>query len=333
MTDNLTEFITRLSSRWEPLRRLDRETLRTIAPILTLLMSIVVVGVITPEFLTPTTLIVLAADTATLFVLATGQTFVIMLGGIDLSIQAVASMCSVIVALLLPDWGYLSFAIAVLAGLGAGLFSGIIHVRLRIPSFIATLAASGIWVSTALVIAEARAIPISSQYRNFLTWIHGMTIGIPHEVFIGFMVFVFSFFVERYTPFGRYSAAIGAGEAATWASGVHVNRYKVIAFAISGAMAGLAGVILAGRLSSGSPTLADQFLLPAIAAVIVGGTAITGGVGSVWRTLIGALMITVLRIGMTFVNVDIFAQQIVFGTMLVLAVAATIDRSKIPIVK
>ena len=92
-------------------------------------------------------------------------------------------------------------------------------------------------------------------------------------------------------------------------------------------------MILAGRLSSGSPTLANELLLPAIAAVIVGGTAITGGVGSVWRTLIGALIISVVRIGMTFIGVDIFAQQIVFGLVLILAVAITIDRSKIPIVK
>ena len=133
--------------------------------------------------------------------------------------------------------------------------------------------------------------------------------------------------------FGRYSAAIGAGEAAAYASGVKVDRQKIIAFTLSAGFAGLAGVILAGRLASGSPTLANELLLPAIAAVVVGGTAITGGVGSIWRTLIGALIISVVRIGMTFVGVDIFAQQIVFGVVLVLAVAATIDRSKIPIVK
>ena len=109
--------------------------------------------------------------------------------------------------------------------------------------------------------------------------------------------------------------------------------HKTIACVLSGASAGLAGVILAGRLTSGSPTLANQLLVPAIAAVIVGGTAITGGVGSVWRTLIGALIISVVRIGMTFVGVDIFAQQVVFGIMLILAVAVTIDRSMIPIVK
>ena len=102
---------------------------------------------------------------------------------------------------------------------------------------------------------------------------------------------------------------------------------------LSGGFAALAGIILTGRLASGSPTLAAEMLLPAIAAVVVGGTAITGGVGSIWRTLVGALIISVVRIGMTFLGVNIFAQNIVFGAVLVIAVAITIDRSKIPIVK
>ncbi|MBV9634921.1 MAG: ABC transporter permease, partial [Methylobacteriaceae bacterium] len=116
-------------------------------------------------------------------------------------------------------------------------------------------------------------------------------------------------------------------------SGVKVGRQKIIAFIVSGSFAAFAGVMLAGRLTSGSPTLATGLLLPAIAAVVVGGTAITGGVGSIWRTLIGALIISVVRTGMTFLGIDIFAQQIVFGAVLVFAVAVTIDRSKIPIVK
>lgn len=130
-----------------------------------------------------------------------------------------------------------------------------------------------------------------------------------------------------------YTTAIGAGEPAAWASGIRVNRQKIIALALCGLLAALAGLLLAGRLSSGSPTLANQLLLPAIAAVIVGGTAITGGIGGIGRTLIGALIISVVRIGMTFLGVNIFAQQIVFGAVLVAAVAGTIDRSKIPFVK
>ncbi|MNR34601.1 Ribose transport system permease protein RbsC [compost metagenome] len=112
-----------------------------------------------------------------------------------------------------------------------------------------------------------------------------------------------------------------------------MTRIKIMTFAVSAGLAALSGIIMAGRLSSGSPTLANEFLLPAIAAVLVGGTALTGGVGSVWRTLIGALLVSVVRIGMTFVGVSVFAQQIVFGVILIIAVAFTIDRSKLPVVK
>ena len=126
---------------------------------------------------------------------------------------------------------------------------------------------------------------------------------------------------------------MGAGEPAAWAAGINVDRTKIIAFAISGTLAAIAGVILAARLSSGSPSLANQLLLPAIAAVIVGGTAITGGLGGVGRTAVGALIISIVRIGMTFVGVNIFAENIVFGAVLIAAVAITIDRSKIAIIK
>ena len=309
------------------------EHLRQAMPLATLAVLIVVVGIVTPEFLRPQTLLVLASDTATLFVMAVGVTFVIMLGGIDLSIQSVASLTSVVVALCLPCFGYLGFAIATLVGTLAGILSGLAHVKLKIPSFIATLAIGGIAAGSALIISDAQAITMGERERGYLGWITGDSLGLPHEVIIGAVVLACGLFVQRYTAFGRYSQAIGAGEPAAYASGVRVDRHKIIACVLSGTFAGFAGVILAGRLASGSPTLANELLLPAIAAVIVGGTAITGGVGSVWRTLIGALIISVVRIGMTFIGVDIFAQQIVFGIVLILAVAVTIDRSKIPIVK
>jgi ribose transport system permease protein len=315
------------------MRGLSAEHVRQAMPLVTLAVLIVVVGIVTPEFLRPQTLLVLASDTATLFVMAVGVTFVIMLGGIDLSIQSVASLTSVVVALCLPRFGYLGFAMATLVGTLAGILSGLAHVKLKIPSFIATLAIGGIAAGSALIVSDAQAITMGVGERAYLGWVTGDSFGLPHEVMIGAVVLACGLFVQRYTAFGRYSQAIGAGEPATYASGVKVDRYKIVACALSGSLAGFAGVILAGRLASGSPTLANELLLPAIAAVIVGGTAITGGVGSVWRTLIGALIISVVRIGMTFVGVDIFAQQIVFGGVLILAVAATIDRSKIPIVK
>jgi ribose transport system permease protein len=309
------------------------DDIRKWLPLATLAALILLVGIAQPSFLAPGALIELASDTAVLFILATGVTFVIMLGGIDLSIQSMASLASVIVALTVTRLGYASFLVAIAIGGIAGLLSGIVHVRLKIPSFIATLAMGGVLFSAALVISKERSITLDETGRAYLTWITGRAFGSPNVIFIGLLVLAAAHVLQAHTRFGRYSAAVGAGEPAAYASGVKVGRQKIFAFVLSAAFAALAGVVLAGRLASGSPTLAAELLLPSIAAVVVGGTAITGGVGSIWRTLVGALIISVVRIGMTFLGVNIFAQNIAFGAVLIGAVAVTIDRTKIPIVK
>ncbi|MEP7454271.1 ABC transporter permease [Phyllobacterium sp. SB3] len=298
-----------------------------------LILLIIIVELASPGFLTGETLALLLSNTAVLFILATGVTFVILIGGIDLSIQAVASLASVILAQLLPSMGFAAFPVAILSGLGFGLLSGIVHVRLRVPSFVATLATGGVVAGIALWIANGRAITIEQAGRVNTMWVNESIAGIPVVVLLAIAVGMVSFLILRYTRFGRYSLAVGAGESAAYAAGINVDRTKVIAFAISGTLAAIAGVILAARLSSGSPSLANQLLLPAIAAVIVGGTAITGGLGGVGRTAVGALIISIVRIGMTFVGVNIFAENVIFGAVLIAAVAITIDRSKIAIIK
>ena len=308
--------------------------LRDNAPLATLVVLVLLVGSLSPSFLEANTLMLLAADTATLFIMGAGLTFVIMVGGIDLSVQAVASLASVVMAVTLPALGFLCVPVALATGVVAGLVSGFAQTRLRIPSFIATLAVSGIAAATALVLSGTRSVPIPPELRETVfAFAASRSFGVPNDILVAVAVLLASLFVERRTVFGRWSIAVGAGEPAALVAGVPVNRVKITALAVSGGLAALAGVVMGARLSSGSPTLANEFLLPAVAAVCVGGTALTGGVGSVARTLVGALIVSVVRIGMTFVNVDPFAQQIVFGAVLVLAVAATIDRSKIPIVK
>ena len=307
--------------------------LRTAAPALLLLVLVATIGTLQPRFLGVNTLLVVAADTVTLFTLAAGITFVVMLGSIDLSIQAVASLSSVIVALSLARLGYWAFPLAVGVGLLVGALSGWLHVGLRLPSFIVTLAVSGLVASAALALSQTRSVPVGAAGRVYLGWVNAVVLGLPAILPVGVLVAGLGVWVQRRTTFGRYSEAIGAGEAATWASGVRVGRQKVFAFALSGGLSALAGILLAGRLSSGSPTLANELLLPAVAAVVVGGTAITGGVGGVGRTLIGALIITVIRVGMTYVGVNVFAQQIIFGVLLILSVAATTDRTKVGIIK
>ncbi len=309
-------------------------TLRAVLPAIVLAALIGLVGAWDKTFLSPSNLLSVAGDTITLFLMASGVTIVIIIGGIDLSVQAVASMASCIVAAYLPKWGAAAIPAALIAGALAGWIGGLASTRLRIPSFIATLAVSGVVTSAGFWFSGTRSINISDSLSNhYLFWAVGTTFGAPREVLVGLVALAALTFVLDLTPFGRRVRAIGSQERAAIAAGVHVDRVKVFAFTLSGLMAGLAGIVMSARLGSGSPTLANEFLLPAIACIIVGGTSITGGVGSVWRTFLGALILQVVRIGMTYVGVTVFAQQIVFGFILVAAVAVTMDRLKVQIVK
>ena len=265
--------------------------LRDLAPLATLVILFGVVVLLEPAFLSLDTLRLLGADTATLFIMAAGLTWVVLLGGIDLSVQALASLSSVVVALLLPQIGALAILVAVLAGVASGLASGAVVARLRIPSFIATLAMGGVAAALALVLSGTRSVPLGEQGGAVLRWITSTTLSVPNEVLIATLVLLGCLVLERTTVFGRWITAVGAGEPAAIIAGVPSQLVKVAALALSGGLAAFSGVVLAARLNSGSPTLADQFLLPAVAAVCVGGTALTGGVGGVLRTLIGALIV------------------------------------------
>jgi ribose transport system permease protein len=211
------------------------DDIRKWLPLATLAALILLVGIAQPSFLELGTLIGLASDTAVLFILATGATFVIMLGGIDLSIQSMASLASVIVALTVTPLGYGSFLVAIAIGAVAGLISGIMHVRLKIPSFIATLAMGGVLFSAALVISKERSITLNEAGRAYQAWMTGQAFGLPNVISIGLLVLAAAHILQAHTRFGRYSAAIGAGEPAAYASGVKVARQKIFAFVLSAA--------------------------------------------------------------------------------------------------
>ncbi len=311
-----------------------KDRIRDLVPIAALLILVFGITSYSPGFMRPENLLGFTADTMTLFLMASGVTFVIMLGSIDLSIQGVASMTSCIVAAMLPQYGALALVVALAAGALSGLVSGLVVNRLRIPSFVATLAVGGIVTSIAYWASDTRSVYISQENQDaWLDWATGNFLGLENEIWTGLVALVILTALLSLTRFGRMVRAIGSQERAVIASGIDVERVKLAAFVLSGFMAGLAGVVMGARLGSGSPTLANEFLLPAIACVIVGGTAITGGVGAVWKTFVGALIVAVVRIGMTFVGVSVFAQQIVFGVVLVLAVAVTMDRTKVATVK
>ena len=303
-------------------------------PWITLLVLICFVGALDSNFLRPENLLQLAGDISTLFVMALGITFVIYIGGIDLSAQSVANMTTVLATLLLPLYGGFAAVICIAIGAFFGFISGFVSTKLKVPSFIATLAVGGIALSTGQFASGQRALYMDATLREqSFNWIAGDIGGVPKEMIIAVVLLIGALILERRTTVGRAFKAIGAGELAAVASGLRVGRYKMAAFAISGAFAATAGLLFAVKLSGGSPEMANGFLLPAIVAVLVGGTPLTGGVGGVLNTLIGALIVAVVRTSMLYLDVPAMAQQIFFGLVLIAAIAFTIDRSKMRIVK
>ena len=306
-------------------------TIRQFGPLGVLIALLAGLGLFQPSFLSLYSLSVLAGESSVILVLAAGQTLVILLGGIDLSMAAIASLASVLIALSLP-WAGVAGLLGVLALTALiGAAQGFVYRWAQLPSFVVTLAGLGLWSGLALVVGRT-TIPVASGYEA-VGWLKGRDFGVPHA--FAFAVFMAGALVVmlRWSPIGRYIYAIGFGEVAAILSGVPVGKVKILVFALSGLFAGLAGMMMVARTYGGNPTIADSLLLPSIAAVVIGGTAITGGSGGLGRTVIGALMIGVLRVGIAVVGLDPAYEPIAYGLFIIVAVALSIDRSTSAIIK
>jgi ribose transport system permease protein len=300
-------------------------------PLLALLALLGAVGVAAPSFLSVDSLAVLADESSVILLLATAQTLVILMGGIDLSMAALAALASVLIALSLPGLGWVGVmgTLALTTLLGA--FQGFVHARAQLPSVIVTLAGLGIWSGVALAIAQA-TIPVTEGHAT-VAWLEGSSLGVPHAFAFAAAALGALAAALRWLPLGRQIRAIGLNPQVALLSGVRVGRVKLIVFALTGLFSGLAGMLMVARTYSGSPTAADSLLLPSIAAVLIGGTAMTGGVGGLARTLIGTLAITVLRVGIAAAGVDPAFEPIAYGVLVVIVVALTTDRSGVSIAK
>lgn len=313
-------------------RRPTRAGLLQGMPILVLITLVLAVSAANPSFLEQRSLFTAADSSAALMILALGAMVVILCGGIDLSIAALASLCSVLVAQWLPTLGIWTVPAVVIVGALAGMAQGLIHVIAQIPSFVVTLGGMALWSGLALTFSGAATIAITSTELDWAFTRVGSA-QIPSAVIVALIVVGICGAAISLTPLRRWLHAVGTSEPAAILAGVPVARVKVAAFAFSGACAGFASVLLVARTYSGSPTLADSLLLPVVAAVVVGGTAITGGHGGVARTVIGVLIIAVLRVGLSVAGVDSSYEQIIYGVLVIGAVALTIDRSKLTIIK
>ncbi len=301
-------------------------------PLIALVALVVALTVADPDFLTQRSLTAVLRTAAPLIVLAAGATLVVLCGGIDLSIAALASLTTVLLALWLPDLGGLATPVVILVAAAIGALQGVAHVLLRIPSFIVTLGGMSILSAVALVVSGAGTVRVVDD--STVKWLELYVGGyVPMSATVAIIIVAVIAVVLKVTPLQSWVSATGYSESAARLAGTPVDLVKIGAFCVSGACAGFAAVMLVSRQYSGGPTMADNLLLPAVAAIVVGGTAITGGHGSVWRSLAGALVVTLLRVGLPIVGVPSAYEQILYGVIIVFAVALTLDWSKVSIIK
>lgn len=317
-------------------------------PLLVLLIMVAALWALSPPFRTPTSLMLIGLEAAAIGVVASGQTYVILTGGIDLSVEAMVSFSGVVAAILIagsnvaggqiaegiPSWQ--AIPIALMAGLLIGLFQGTLITGLNMNPLIVTLGFRSILLGVSLVATKGAGINI--QRDSFLRFItKTFLVGewrIPMPLIIALVIYAISWIVLNHTRFGRYTYAIGGNEEAARLSGINVKMVKVIIYGISGLLASVGGILVMGRLVSGAYQNGTNMTLVSVAAVVIGGTALTGGKGSIWGTLIGVFIIRIVEAGMVYLDVPSNAKEIVLGVIIVLAVALDVlRRGEIPWLK
>ncbi len=279
------------------------------------------------NFLTIANLSNVARQYSPLALISIGQTFVIINGGIDLSVGALMALTSVCTALAMLAWGFLPGALSGLAlGTAVGTANGLLVARTPIPPFVVTLGALSMARGAAFTISGGQ--PISGLPAPLL-WLGSGDLGpVPVPAAMAITAFALFHVVLTRTRFGLYTFAIGGNEEATRLSGVPVAWYKGLAYVFSGLLAGAAGLILTARTFSGQPTIGENQELYAIAAVVIGGTRLGGGEGSLLRTFLGVLVIGILGNGLNLLNVSSFVQMILIGLIIVLAVGTDFIRER-----
>ncbi|MDR3210969.1 MAG: ABC transporter permease [Planctomycetota bacterium] len=285
-----------------------------------------------PAFLESYNLGIIGLSAAILLTVGIGQCWTIVTGGIDLSVGGLISLVSVIFVLTVGTLGLWAYPFCLLIGACCGYINGLLLTRIKIPSFIATLGTGGIFVSVAYLITP-KAVSVPGGSIKLLNVVNGSTFGQKNAILLSLLFFLVFFVIQYFTPIGRNIFYVGSNIKMSWLSGVNIVSTKNVAFTFSGIGAAAAGLILASRQFSGYPTIGAPYILSSIATVVLGGTAMTGGAGGMLNTLIGAVLMSVLQNGMTVTGVDVYLQQSLLGTMIILCVWVSFDRNKVEIVK
>lgn len=321
----------------EPKRRgVDREALRKQLhqglAFGTLVLLLVFFSIASENFFTFSNITTILLSTAVIGILALGTTFVIITGGIDLSIGTGMTLCSVLTALAMTDWGLpmpVALVVGLLTGALIGVVNGVAVSFLHLPPFIATLGTMLIAQGLALVISGVRPIYTSAVPEFRYIALGALIPGVPNAVIILFALAIVAWFILSKTILGRYNYAIGSNEEATRLSGIDTRKWKIAIYTLAGLFTGAAGIVIASRLNSAQPQLGSGYELQAIAAVIIGGTSLLGGRGTILGTLIGALIMSVLINGLRIMSIQSEWQNVVVGIVILIAVwADTLRQSR-----
>lgn len=299
-----------------------------LGPLLGLLLIIIIISFMSPSFLTATNIFNVLRQVSISALIAFGMTFVILTGGIDLSVGSTLALTGAISAGLLAGGmdPFLAMLIGLLLGAVLGAVNGVIIAKGKVAPFIATLATMTIYRGLTLVYTDGKPVSGLGDSLAFQMFGKGYFLGIPVPVLTMLLAFLVLYFILRKTTFGRRVYAIGGNEEASRLSGINVDRITIAVYSLTGMLAALSALILTSRLNSAQPTAGQSYELDAIAAVVLGGTSLTGGRGWIFGTLVGALIIGVLNNGLNLIGVSSFFQQVVKGVVILIAVL--IDRKK-----
>ncbi|MFV0253334.1 MAG: ABC transporter permease [Beutenbergiaceae bacterium] len=301
------------------------------APIAALVVLVIFFSVLSPSFFTLENSQNLVRQMAVLLVVALGATFVVLIGSIDLSIGSIVTLTGVSSAMFVATFGPEGALLGFAVGVACGLLNGVVHVYLKVPSFIVTLGTMFVFAGIALIASGGRPQPVRSAE---LSIVFGGTLwGIPTISLWALLALVVAVFIEKQLVFGYRAKAVGDAEAVAKLSGINVDRIKVGVFALSGLFAAFAGLLLMVRTNSASGSMGEPLLMEALAAILLGGTSLMGGVGGPARTILGVMVISVLSNGMNLASVDPFIQETITGLVLIAAVALTLNRRELSSVK
>ena len=307
------------------------ELLRRGFPAIFLVILVIIFTIMSPRFLSLGNLSTVLEQGTVLLVASLGATFIIMAGSIDISVGAIVAVSALVAALTADTLGALAIIPAVVAGAMCGCLNGLLVAVGKVPSFVATLGTQVVY--RGLVLYFTKGAPVEISNDGFLNAYSSISFGIPRTVMIGLALAVVAWAIFKFTVFGREVLAIGGGERVSILTGIPVTRVKILMFVLLGALCGMAGLLQGARTMAATSQLGLGLELDVIASVVVGGTPLTGGLGSITNTFLGVLIITLLSNGMNMAGVDPYLQNIIKGVVLITAVFINIDRKKIGIIK